>query len=85
MEPELPPLTCPRCGTDEHVQKVSALVTAGITTGSGSGAGYMVGYSGRIATGYGRIYQESSQQTFLSERLSPPAEPQLESAWTASR
>ncbi|HEX9414579.1 MAG TPA: hypothetical protein VF916_13825 [Ktedonobacterales bacterium] len=86
MEPDLPPVTCPRCGLVDQVQKVSALVTAGVSTGSGSGAGYMVGSfgsSGSIATAYGRMYQQDSHQSLLSERLSPPAEPRLVRAWPA--
>ncbi len=63
MEPDVPPppLTCPRCGLVDQVQKVSAVVTAGVSTGSGSGAGYMVGSfgsSGSSATAFGRMYQE---------------------------
>jgi hypothetical protein len=86
MLPDMPPLICPRCGMMDHVQKVSALVTAGASTSYGSSAGYMTGYAGRgygVVTAYGQMYQAGSQQTLLSERLAPPSAPQLGPAWTA--
>jgi len=41
------------------------------------------GSSGSIATVFGRMYQQESHQSLLSERLSPPAEPRLVRAWPA--
>jgi hypothetical protein len=67
---------------DDQVQKVSAIVSAGMSTTYGSSAGYITGYAGRFGVATGRQYQESSQQTLLSERLAPLPEPRLARAWT---
>lgn len=86
MMPDRPTPTCPRCGRDDQVQKVSALVTTGTTTSDASrymaDAGYGIGSEGSGHSIVERTYQAGSQHPPLSELLSPPEEPRLVRAWS---
>ena len=74
------PAPCPRCGLFDQVQKVSALYHAGASTSmiTGSGVVSLPDVGSELT---GSIHLTGGQQTLLSQRLSPPAQPQLQSAW----
>lgn len=59
-------LSCPRCGQNDNVQSVSAVVSQGS--------------SSSIITGYGSAYFGESQ-SILSRRLSPPVRPEKAAFW----
>ncbi len=54
-------IACPKCEKDDQIQKVSSLVTSGISTTN-------------YKNSFGNI-ETASSQTRLSSRLSPPAKP----------
>src|SRR2546430_8278484 len=76
-------ISCPTCGKDDQVQKVTAIVAAGTHLGHNSGT-----YSGgTYYSGGGYSYDAGgySSSSFgmsnLAIRLAPPPEPKYQSPW----
>jgi hypothetical protein len=69
-------LACPRCQSDQQVQKVSVLVASG--TVNGISHGYYWGRTGGWFSGrnfHGTTMRWHYQQTALAKRLAPPRKP----------
>ena len=59
-------IVCPECEKDDQIQKVTSIVTNGVST---------TNY--RVENAYGSGSGTAVSQTHLSNRLSPPAKPKL--------
>jgi hypothetical protein len=73
-------LTCPRCHQAAHVQKVSAIVSSGISnirlSGATVGATYDLTGSGGLGVGAAHTTLSGNQQSLLAQRLAPPVRPE---------
>jgi len=69
-------VTCPLCGKDDNVQKVSAIVDGGTSVSSYSGVAPSVNvYNGKV--GYGGAYVSGNvrSSSHLAQKLAPPLKP----------
>jgi len=69
-------VTCPLCGKDDNVQKVSAIVDGGTSVSSYSGVAPSVNvYDGKV--GYGGAYVAGNvrSSSHLAQKLAPPVKP----------
>jgi hypothetical protein len=72
-------VVCPRCHQVAPVQKVSAIVSAGVSNiqlaGATVGASYDLTGSGGLALGAAHTKLAGNQQSLLAQRLAPPVKP----------
>jgi hypothetical protein len=77
-------LVCPIDKKDDAIQKVSAILVAGISSGSfaGSTSSYIT-VDGKSGSSFGSTYLGGSSTTELARMLVPPVEPQpaIRSSW----
>jgi len=72
----MPAIVCPHCNKDDAIQKVSAIVDAGISSGSYSGPSTShVSIDGKSGTSYGYSFLSGSGMTELARQFIPPSEP----------
>ena len=79
-------VNCPRCGQIDTVRKVSAVVASDTSTGSFAGptfgGGYAFGKQGGPTVGGGYTRLSGGVSTILSQKLTPPAQPEQQGiAW----
>src|SRR5579859_491109 len=81
-------LQCPLCGRVDRVEKVTSVYQAGSSTGNYSGKTTGVGSAGgKLVVMNGRTELSGVQQSWLSQKLTPPDSPAVRigrrgSSWT---